>query len=133
MNKGVPPGCCEVDLAEEDSHLLTLELAFADAPTPRREGDEDDAGGGEVYRRRRCERANAGCGCVLFGRVESGIVAPLPLPQLSSLLLYEFLLSIDIPPKNTPWFAVEELVNADCAVEDIPFELDSSEDEYEPG
>jgi hypothetical protein len=39
--------------------------------------------------------------------------------------------SIDNPPKNTPLFAVEELVNADCAVEDIAFEIDSAEDEYE--
>ena len=56
--------------------LFTLELVFADAPMPRREGDEDDAGEGEAYARRRCERVNTGCGCVLFGRVESGIVAP---------------------------------------------------------
>ena len=68
MNKGVPPGCCEVSLAkEEESHLLTLELAFADASTPTREGDEDDAGGGEAYARRRCERRTPGAGVSYWG------------------------------------------------------------------
>ena len=47
------------------------------------------------------------------------------------LLLFESLPSIDNPLKNRPLFAVEELLNADCAVEDIAFEIDSAEDEYE--
>ena len=38
---------------EEESLLFALELAFADDPTPRREGDEDEAGEGEAYARRR--------------------------------------------------------------------------------
>jgi len=33
-----------------------------------------------------------------------------------ALPLFEFLQSIDIPARNTPLLAVEELVNADCAV-----------------
>jgi hypothetical protein len=47
------------------------------------------------------------------------------------LLLFELLPSIDSPPKNPPLLAVEELLNADCAVEDIAFEIDSAEAEYE--
>ena len=48
-----------MDPTEEES----LEAAFEDDPTPRREGDEDDEGeGGEFVRRQ--WKANAGCGCV---------------------------------------------------------------------
>jgi hypothetical protein len=37
--KCVLPDCCKVDpTEEEESRLFVLELAFPDAPTPRREG-----------------------------------------------------------------------------------------------
>ena len=49
-------------LPRKKSLLFALELAFADAPTPRREGDEDEAGEGEAYARRRWERATPGAG-----------------------------------------------------------------------
>jgi len=42
--------------------------------------------------------------------------------------LSEFLLSIDNPATNTLFFVVEELSNADCAVEDVAFEIDIAED-----
>jgi hypothetical protein len=60
--------------------LFALELVFADAPMLGREGDEDDTGEGEAHAKRRWERANTGCRCVLFRRVESEIVAPLLPP-----------------------------------------------------
>jgi len=43
-----------VDLAEEEQSLsFALELVFGDDPTPRREGDEDKAGEGEPFAKRR--------------------------------------------------------------------------------
>ena len=78
---------------------------------------------------RRWDSANTGCGSVLLGRVESQVIPP-PSSRLV-LLLFELFPSIDNPPKNTPWLRVEALLNADCAVEEIAFEIDSAEDEYE--
>lgn len=63
----MPPDYCPWDFAQkEESPVVALELAFEEAPIPRKERDEDECKGG-VYVKRRWETANTRCGRVLLG------------------------------------------------------------------